>query len=62
MAEVIIKDCDDYRLDSVKNRITEGIELLGGWERFVSPGMKVLLKVNLIGPKTLMRLYRGKHR
>ena len=51
MVKVIIKDCNDYRLECVKSRIAEGIELLGGWEQYVSPGMKVLLKVNLIGPK-----------
>jgi len=52
MARVIIKDCTDYNLNLVKSQIKMGIELLGGWGRFVSPGMKVLLKVNLIGPKT----------
>lgn len=52
MAKVIIKDCTDYNLDLLKSQIKSGIELLGGFEKFVSPGMKVLLKVNLIGPKT----------
>jgi len=52
MVQVIIKDCSEYRLDLIKEKIAEGMELLGGWDRFVSPGMTVLLKVNLIGPKS----------
>lgn len=51
MAEVVIKDCATYELRQLKEQINAGIELLGGWGQFVSPGMKVLLKVNLIGPK-----------
>jgi len=51
MAVVIIKDCTDYQVDLIKKQINAGIELLGGWKKFVLPGMKVLLKVNLIGPK-----------
>lgn len=51
MVQVVIKDCDTYQMDCLLKRIEDGIELLGGWEKFVSPGMKVLLKVNLIGPK-----------
>ena len=52
MVQVIIKNCPEYCLDLLRKKIDEGIELLGGWERFLSPGMTVLLKVNLIGPKT----------
>jgi uncharacterized protein (DUF362 family)/NAD-dependent dihydropyrimidine dehydrogenase PreA subunit len=52
MAQVIIKDCSEYRLNLIKKTIEEGMEILGGWAKFLSPGMKVLLKVNLIGPKT----------
>ncbi|MDD4767554.1 MAG: DUF362 domain-containing protein [Desulfotomaculaceae bacterium] len=52
MAKVVIKECNDYGLDMVKQQLTEGIKLLGGWGQFVSADMKVLLKVNLIGPKT----------
>jgi uncharacterized protein (DUF362 family)/Pyruvate/2-oxoacid:ferredoxin oxidoreductase delta subunit len=52
LAKVVIKDCQAYRLDLLKSQIEAGIELLGGWGKFVKPGMKVLLKVNLIGPKT----------
>jgi uncharacterized protein (DUF362 family)/Pyruvate/2-oxoacid:ferredoxin oxidoreductase delta subunit len=52
VAKVVIKDCGDYRPDLIKSRIDAGMEPLGGWEKFVQSGMKVLLKVNLIGPKT----------
>lgn len=51
MARVIIKDCADYSLDILRQRLDAGMELLGGWGKFVAPGMVVLLKVNLIGPK-----------
>ena len=33
------------------NKLNQGMEQLGGWDRYVKPNMKVLLKVNLIGPK-----------
>lgn len=51
MAKVIIKECASYQLDLLINQIEAGIELLGGWDKFVSVGTIVLLKVNLIGPK-----------
>ncbi|HHX75245.1 MAG TPA: DUF362 domain-containing protein [Firmicutes bacterium] len=51
MADVIIKECREYDTEVIKAQINAGMELLGGWGRFVAPGMKVLLKVNLIGPK-----------
>lgn len=51
MSRVIIKNCTTYDPDLIKSRLESGMELLGGWESFVSPGMRVLLKVNLIGPK-----------
>lgn len=52
MTKVIIKECTDYEINNLKRKINEGMEFLGGWEKFISPNMKVLLKVNLIGPKT----------
>ncbi len=51
MSRVVIKECDDYDVDKLMEKINCGMELLGGWDSFVKPGMKVLLKVNLIGPK-----------
>lgn len=52
MAKVIIKECTDYKVDKIIDKLNSGIELLGGWDEFVHPKMKVLLKVNLIGPKS----------
>ncbi len=51
MTGVVVQECSIYDLDLLQKNITKGIELLGGWSKFVSPGMKVLLKVNLISPK-----------
>lgn len=52
MTKVIIKDCTNYDINLIKKQINDGIELLGGWNKYISSGMKVLLKVNLIGPKS----------
>ncbi len=52
MSKVVIKECENYNIENLIGKINSGIELLGGWDAFVKPGMKVLLKVNLIGPKT----------
>lgn len=51
MSKVVLKDCKTYEIQGVIDRINEGIELLGGWSKYVRQGTKVLLKVNLIGPK-----------
>jgi len=52
MSKVILLECKDYEIDNLIAKINGGIEKIGGWEAFVRPGDKVLLKVNLIGPKT----------
>lgn len=52
MSDVVIMECQSYDVDKVINKINAGMEQLGGWDKYVKPGMKVLLKVNLIGPKT----------
>jgi uncharacterized protein (DUF362 family)/Pyruvate/2-oxoacid:ferredoxin oxidoreductase delta subunit len=52
MTTVAIKDCASYDQELLSLRLDETLALLGGWERFVKPGMRVLLKVNLIGPKS----------
>ncbi len=51
MTKVVVQECSAYNLDLLQEKITAGIELLGGWGNFISPGMRVLFKVNLIGPK-----------
>jgi uncharacterized protein (DUF362 family)/Pyruvate/2-oxoacid:ferredoxin oxidoreductase delta subunit len=52
MADVALLEQADYGTEGLIAKLNEGAALLGGWERFVKPGMKVLLKVNLIGPKS----------
>lgn len=43
MAKVVISECNEYNPKILTQKLNAGIALLGGWERFVSPGMKVLL-------------------
>jgi uncharacterized protein (DUF362 family)/NAD-dependent dihydropyrimidine dehydrogenase PreA subunit len=52
MARVVIKECKSYDLNLLISKINSGIEILGGWGKFIQPGNKVLLKVNMIGPKS----------
>ena len=52
MSKVIIQECTDYSVKYIMTKINDGIEKLGGWEKFVKPGDTVLLKANLIGPKS----------
>ena len=52
MPDVIVMECTTYQQQALTEALHKGMALLGGWDRFVRPGMKVLLKPNLIGPKT----------
>ncbi len=52
MSKVIIQACKNYQLENVIEKINHAVEILGGWEKYVKPQDKVLLKVNLIGPKS----------
>jgi uncharacterized protein (DUF362 family)/NAD-dependent dihydropyrimidine dehydrogenase PreA subunit len=52
MSKVIIQECKHYDLEIMIAKINAAIDLLGGWDQFVKPQDRVLLKVNLIGPKT----------
>lgn len=52
MSKVVIKNCENYNIDILVQNINEGIDNLGGWDKYVYEGANVLLKVNLIGPKT----------
>jgi uncharacterized protein (DUF362 family) len=52
VSTVVIKECNNYNLNSMIEKINDGISILGGWDKYVKPGDKVLLKINLIGPKT----------
>ncbi len=48
MKKVAVKKCEDYEDELLQSKLQELLKLLGGIERFVSPGQKVLLKVNLV--------------
>ena len=75
MSKVIIQECKDYTIETVMEKINAAIGLLGGWNNFVKPQDKVLLKVNLIGPKpsesaavthaefvrAMVRILKGRH-
>jgi uncharacterized protein (DUF362 family) len=47
---VVLKECKEYNED-VEKRLREGMGVLGGMSRFVKPGQRVLLKVNLLMKK-----------
>ena len=48
MPIVSVVACDTYQLDAVRQAVTAVLAPLGGMERFVRPGMRVLLKPNLL--------------
>ena len=45
---VSVVDVKDYNFNDVLSGVTESINLLGGIEKFISPGKKVLIKPNLL--------------
>ena len=47
-APVALMPCGDYNPDTVAETIGKGLDLLGGLDRFVSTGDRVLLKPNLL--------------
>lgn len=49
---VALTRCPDYDRGKVARAISRQFELLGGIERFVKPGDRVLLKPNFIAPKS----------
>jgi uncharacterized protein (DUF362 family)/NAD-dependent dihydropyrimidine dehydrogenase PreA subunit len=51
MSKVVVQECGDYDIELMMGKINSGIEILGGWEKFIHTGMTILIKVNLIGPK-----------
>ncbi|HIE53467.1 MAG TPA: DUF362 domain-containing protein [Armatimonadetes bacterium] len=50
MKAVSIARCAELRPDEVGAAVTEAVAALGGMERFVQPGNRVLLKPNLLSP------------
>ena len=47
-SRVALVRCEDYDLDAVHEAVGRGLALLGGPERFVHPGERILLKPNLL--------------
>lgn len=50
-SKVALVKCDTYEYSQVKQAVEQGISLLGEWDKFVSPGEKILLKPNLLAPE-----------
>lgn len=51
MEQVAVVECQDYNLGNVDMAVEECFKRLGGIENFIKPGMKVLLKCNLLARK-----------
>ena len=47
---IAVVGCADYRPALVRQSVNRVFDLLGGIERFVRPGQRVLIKPNLIVP------------
>lgn len=48
MTSVSLVRCESYDVSEVKAAIEEAVSLLGGFEKFVRPGDRVLLKANML--------------
>lgn len=51
MAKVSIVHCSDYDTARVEGAVKRAVDSIGGMEAFVKPGMKVLLKPNLLSAR-----------
>lgn len=51
VSKVALMQCNEYDLELIIKKINEGIEILGGWEKYIKPNSTVLLKPNMISPK-----------
>ncbi|MCL2371945.1 MAG: DUF362 domain-containing protein [Defluviitaleaceae bacterium] len=49
--QVSLKYCEDYEYNNLKTVIDESVKSLGGWEKYISPGDKVLVKPNLLSKR-----------
>ncbi|MGI6575377.1 MAG: DUF362 domain-containing protein [bacterium] len=50
MSQVVLLNNTSYDVTELEQNLQRGIDLLGGWEQWLRPGMRVLLKPNLISP------------
>ncbi|SFH72788.1 Uncharacterized conserved protein, DUF362 family [Tindallia magadiensis] len=51
MKKVVMRECPDYTPDIVKAKLKESLDALGGLEKWIKPGERVFLKVNLLTGK-----------
>lgn len=51
MNKVYVSSCKEYDYDLIYNKIKEGIDALGGIEKFIKPGESVFIKANLLMAK-----------
>ncbi|SHJ90241.1 DUF362 domain-containing protein [Tepidibacter formicigenes] len=51
MKEVVIKKCENYLYENVKSSFKDLLKELGGLEKHIKPGSKVLIKMNLLMKK-----------
>lgn len=51
MARVSLVRCGDYEKEKVFDAVKRSVDLVGGIEHYVKPGMKVLLKPNLLSAR-----------
>ena len=49
---VALVKCESYNYEKVKAAVNQSIELMGGLDKYFTPGEKVLFKVNLLSKKT----------
>jgi uncharacterized protein (DUF362 family)/Pyruvate/2-oxoacid:ferredoxin oxidoreductase delta subunit len=47
-SNVIITRCKDYKKEEVTKKIKDGLDLIGGLEKYIGPAKKILLKPNLL--------------
>ena len=43
-SKVVIIECNSYEQEQVNAAVKKAVELLGGWNQFVKPDEKIILK------------------
>jgi len=49
--KVSMRYCENYNYDKLRTVLQESVQALGGWEPYIKPGQKVLIKPNLLAKK-----------
>lgn len=50
MGTVIVKKCENYDLDLIRQKISEALAAMGGIEKLIPKDAKVFVKLNCVGP------------